>query len=142
MSSMRFNAHLDTSHHGSPHPYKDAGAVADSLTRIHNAMVKCLFVVNRSCIHKGLHLFPQVKIQGIQTWRAWRPCSRSSSTYPSVMRGVTENISHSAALMCRSTTCMYHIRALTASDTSSSSFGRSGNMKSRQWLPVSRCGKA
>jgi hypothetical protein len=30
-----------------------AGAVAESLTGIHNAMVKWLFVLNRSCIHKG-----------------------------------------------------------------------------------------
>jgi hypothetical protein len=45
MSSMEFNARLDTSHH--------AGAVADSLTGIHNAMVKWLFVLNKSCIHKG-----------------------------------------------------------------------------------------
>jgi hypothetical protein len=52
MASMRFNARLDTSHHVPPHPSKDAGAVADSLRGIHSAMVKCLFVVNRSCIHK------------------------------------------------------------------------------------------
>jgi hypothetical protein len=36
---MRFKALLDTSHHGSPHPFKDAWIVADSLTGIHNAMV-------------------------------------------------------------------------------------------------------
>jgi hypothetical protein len=53
MPSMRFNARLDTSRHGSPHTLKDAGVVPDSLTDIHSAMVKCLFVVNRSCIHKG-----------------------------------------------------------------------------------------
>jgi hypothetical protein len=53
MSSMRFNALLDMSHHGPPHPFKDAGVVADSLTGIHNAVVKCLFVVSRRCIHKG-----------------------------------------------------------------------------------------
>jgi hypothetical protein len=41
MPSMRFNARLDTSHHGPPHPFKDAGVVADSLTGIHSAMVKC-----------------------------------------------------------------------------------------------------
>jgi hypothetical protein len=34
-------------------PFKDAGIVVDSLTGIHNVTVKCLFVVNRSCIHKG-----------------------------------------------------------------------------------------
>jgi hypothetical protein len=49
---MKFNARLDTSHLGLPHPFKDAGAVADGLTGIHNAMVKCPFDVNRSCIHK------------------------------------------------------------------------------------------
>jgi hypothetical protein len=50
---MRFNARLDTSHQGPPHPFKDAGVVADSLTDIHSAMVKWLFSVNRS-IHKGV----------------------------------------------------------------------------------------
>jgi hypothetical protein len=54
MSSMGLSARLDTSHYGPPRPFRDAGAVVDSLTGIHNAMVKCLFVVNRSCIHKGL----------------------------------------------------------------------------------------
>jgi hypothetical protein len=53
MSSMRFNARLDTSHDRPPHPFKDAGVVVDSLTAIRSAMVKRLFVVNRSCIHKG-----------------------------------------------------------------------------------------
>jgi hypothetical protein len=38
MSCMGFNARLDTSHHGPTHPFKDGGVVADSLTRIHNAM--------------------------------------------------------------------------------------------------------
>jgi hypothetical protein len=52
MSSITFNAQLDTSHHGPQHPLKDAGVVADSPTGIHNAMVECLFVVNRSCIDK------------------------------------------------------------------------------------------
>jgi hypothetical protein len=51
-SSMSFNARLDTSHHGPPHPFKDTGVVVDSLTGIQNAMVKCLFVVNRSYMHK------------------------------------------------------------------------------------------
>jgi hypothetical protein len=34
MSSMSFNARLDTSHSGPPRPCKDAGVVADSLTAI------------------------------------------------------------------------------------------------------------
>jgi hypothetical protein len=33
---MRFDVSLDTSHHGPPHQFKDAGAVADSLTAIHS----------------------------------------------------------------------------------------------------------
>jgi hypothetical protein len=85
MPSMRFNARLDTSHPGRPHPSEDARVVADSLIGIDSATVKCLFVVNRSCIHKGFQVSPQVTIQGIQIWRAWRPCSGSSSTCPSVM---------------------------------------------------------
>jgi hypothetical protein len=50
---MRFRAHLDTSLHGLPHLFEDAEVVSDSLTGIHNTMVKCLFTVNRSGIHKG-----------------------------------------------------------------------------------------
>jgi hypothetical protein len=39
---MKFYSRLD--------PFKDVGVVAASLTGIHNAMVKCLFVVDKSCI--------------------------------------------------------------------------------------------
>jgi hypothetical protein len=48
MSSVRFNARLDTSHHRTPHAFKDAAVVAGKLSGIH----KHLCVVNRSCIHK------------------------------------------------------------------------------------------
>jgi hypothetical protein len=48
MTSMTFIARLDTPHHGPPNPFKDAGVVAGSLTGSHNAMAKCLFIVNRS----------------------------------------------------------------------------------------------
>jgi hypothetical protein len=54
MSSMRLNTRLNTSHHGPLHLLKDARVDVDSLTGIHSAMVKCLSVVNRSCIHKGV----------------------------------------------------------------------------------------
>jgi hypothetical protein len=53
MSSERFNARLDTSHQGPPHLFEDALLVVGSLTGIHNAVVKCFFVVKRSCIQKG-----------------------------------------------------------------------------------------
>jgi hypothetical protein len=43
MSSMRFNASLDTYHHGLLHLFKDVGVVVDSLAGINNAMVKYLF---------------------------------------------------------------------------------------------------
>jgi hypothetical protein len=56
MSSMGFSARLDTSQHGPPYPFRDAGIDVDSLAGIHTAMVKCLFVVDRSCIHKGFQV--------------------------------------------------------------------------------------
>jgi hypothetical protein len=81
MSSMRFSARLDTSNHGPSHPCKDAGAVSCGLTFFKNAMVKSLRCQQES--HSGV---PTGKIQRIQMWRgAWRPCSGSSSAYPSVM---------------------------------------------------------
>jgi hypothetical protein len=67
MSSIRFNARLDKSHHGPPFQFKDAGVVVDSLTGIHNAMVKCLFVVNRSCIHMGLGCPHRYKSRGFKS---------------------------------------------------------------------------
>jgi hypothetical protein len=54
---MKFSAGLDTYHHGSPYPFKDAGILADSLTGIHTASAKCLFVVDMSYIHTGFR-FP------------------------------------------------------------------------------------
>jgi hypothetical protein len=42
------------SHHGPLQLLKDARADADSLTGIHNALVKCLFTVHRICIHDGV----------------------------------------------------------------------------------------
>jgi hypothetical protein len=94
MSSATFKARLNTLHFGPPHPFKDAGIGADSLTGIHNLMVKCLFVVKRSSVYKGFYVTPQVKIQRIKIWQERRSCSAPSSTYPSVMIGVIENISH------------------------------------------------
>jgi hypothetical protein len=44
---MRINAPLDTSQPGTPHSFKGASVVADSLRGNHNAMVKCLFVNSR-----------------------------------------------------------------------------------------------
>jgi hypothetical protein len=80
---------------GLPLPFRDVGAGSDSLTSIHSAM-KWFFVVNRSCIHKGVQVSPRVNIHRIQIWcGAWMPCSGSSCTYPSVMTGVAENISRS-----------------------------------------------
>jgi hypothetical protein len=55
MPSMRFNARLDTSHHGSPHPFKDSRAFADSLTGMRNEMEKCFSVFNRCCFQVSPH---------------------------------------------------------------------------------------
>jgi hypothetical protein len=52
MYSMGFNTRLDTSHLEQLHPFRDAGVVEKSLTDIHGAMTKCLFVVNMSYILK------------------------------------------------------------------------------------------
>jgi hypothetical protein len=72
----------------------------------------------------------------IQVRRACRTCRVSSCIYPSSWQ-VLLRTARTARLKCAGTpTCMYHIRALTAS-----SFGRSCKRKSRLWWPVSRCGK-
>jgi hypothetical protein len=64
---MIFNARIDMSHHGLQQPFEDAGVLVECLTH-HNVMVKCLFVVTRSCIHNGFYVSPHVKIQRIQIW--------------------------------------------------------------------------
>jgi hypothetical protein len=61
MPSTRFSTHLDTSHDGLPYPFKEAGVVADSLTGIHNATVKRLFVVNMGCTQKAFFDAPTGK---------------------------------------------------------------------------------
>jgi hypothetical protein len=81
---------------------KMPGAVANSLTDIHNTMMKFPFVVNGNCIHKGFCVSPQVKTQRIQVRWAWRSCSGASCNYPSIMLHVVGNISHSTVKMCRS----------------------------------------
>jgi hypothetical protein len=96
---MRLNARLDMYHHGSPHPSKDAGVVPNSLTGIRNVMAKCLFVVNKSCIHNGFYVFPTGKnAEHSNLESVDRPRSGSS-----IMVGVIENISESMAKMCQST---------------------------------------
>jgi hypothetical protein len=101
MFSMRFNARLDTSHHGQQHSFKDTLIVADSLTGIHNAMVKHLFAINRSCVHRSVYVSPHLQVQRFEVRWAWRSCSGSASTYPSGGIGVIENISHSTDKLCR-----------------------------------------
>jgi hypothetical protein len=121
MPSTKFNELFDTSRHGPPDRFKDAGVVSDSLKGVHNAMAKCLFIVNRSCIHRRVKVFPHVKIQRIQVWRgAWRPCSGSSSTYPSVMIVLLRTSRTAWLKYAGSPSSMYYFRPLTASVTSSS----------------------
>jgi hypothetical protein len=101
MSSMRFNARIDTSHHRPPHPFKDAGVVADSLTGIHSAMANCLFVVNRSYIHKGFYV-SSTGINPEDSNLASVEVMQWVLLYLSIGHDI-ENISHSSAKTCRST---------------------------------------
>jgi hypothetical protein len=72
MSSMRFSACLNTFHHGSLYLFKDARVVEDSVTGIHNAAVKHLFVVSRSskvCLH--LSVTPYIQRSGLMLSWVW-----------------------------------------------------------------------
>jgi hypothetical protein len=60
--------------------FRYSRVAVDSLTGIHNAMVKCLFIVSSMCIHKCLKM-SNVKIKRVEVRRTWRPCSGSASTY-------------------------------------------------------------
>jgi hypothetical protein len=91
---MSFNARLDRSHHGPPHPCRDTAAVADSLPGIHSAKVRCLFVVDRSCIQ-----YKRYQLSAEDSDMVWRPRIGSSSAYPSAMIAITENTSHGRANM-------------------------------------------
>lgn len=55
-SFMIVSVGLDTSHHGPADASEDASVVRDSVTGIHNAKVKCLFVVIRSWTHESLRV--------------------------------------------------------------------------------------
>jgi hypothetical protein len=73
MSDMRFNARLDTSHHGPPRPFWDAaGAVAASTMRCASSLsTGAAYTRVFRCTH---------------IWRgAWRPCSGFSCLYRPVM---------------------------------------------------------
>jgi hypothetical protein len=59
MSSMRLNVSHDMSHYRPLHLFKDAEIVVGSLTGIPNAVVKCLFVDNRNCIHESTSKNPE-----------------------------------------------------------------------------------
>jgi hypothetical protein len=65
MSSLRFGARLDMSRYVPPLAFTVTGVDADSLTGIHNATMKSLFDINRSCI-SGV---PTGKIS-----RGFKPC--------------------------------------------------------------------
>jgi hypothetical protein len=92
MSSMGFNARLDTSHHGPPHQFKDARVVANSLASTHIAMF--FFIVDSSC----KHVFLCVLTSKNAGFKYGELGGHASSTYPSVTTGVTEN-SYSMAKM-------------------------------------------
>jgi hypothetical protein len=64
---MIFNAQLDTSHHGPPHPLKVTWVFANSLTNTQIAMVWCLIVVNRNCKSKGIYTYAKEEIRGVNS---------------------------------------------------------------------------
>lgn len=138
MVSKRFNARLDISHRGPPHVSKYAWIV-DSPSGIYNAMLKCLFVDNRNCIHKIFLVSPQEKVQNIKIWRPWRPYSGSSSTYGS--RQMLLKTSRTVWVKCAGVPILHVPHSCSASGTSSNSFGRSCMRIFRPWLPVTRYDK-
>jgi hypothetical protein len=54
ISFIQLNKCLCTSYHGLLNPFKDPGIAADGLTGVHNVLMKCLYIVKGSWIHKGL----------------------------------------------------------------------------------------
>jgi hypothetical protein len=86
---------LNSSHHGSPNLFEDTWVLADSLRDIHNAMMKCLFVFNSSCIHKGFF--------GVPIGKCSEDSSLGSVEAMHLFIGVIGNISHRTAKMFRST---------------------------------------
>jgi hypothetical protein len=79
MPSVKFNAHLNTFHHGPPRPFKDVRIAADNLSCILNAIVTCLLLLTGAAYTKGFWVSSQLKLQRIKTWLAWRLCSTSFS---------------------------------------------------------------
>jgi hypothetical protein len=131
MFSMRFNARLDTPHHGPQQPFKNTGVIGDSSDRHPQYEGEVPLHWQQELHTQGFYVSPQVKIHTIQIWQAWRPCSGSSSAYHSVMI-VLLRTSRIARLKCAGApSFMYHICALTACGTFSSSFDRSSKTKSR-----------
>jgi hypothetical protein len=92
--SMRFNARLDMSHHEAPHPFKHAEIGVERVVWQESGgrwWSTCSLLAGAAyrmdiCVFIGKN-------------PAWRPCSGTSCTHPSVMIGVTENISHNTAKM-------------------------------------------
>jgi hypothetical protein len=101
---MKFNARLDTSHHGRPHASKDAGVAAES-----DRHPKCDGEVPLRCLEE-LHT------QGLLSAPTGKNPEDSNVASVEAIKWVLlrlsidhdiENISHSAAKMCRST--MMHV---------------------------------
>jgi hypothetical protein len=102
MSYMRFNARLDTSRHGPLHPFTDAGLAADSLTGIHNTMVSAYLLSTGAAHTRGCRCLKGKKPED-SNLASLEAMQFFSYVYPSVTKGVTENVSHSTVTMCRCT---------------------------------------
>jgi hypothetical protein len=98
---MKINAPLYTSHHRTPGPFEDAGVAVDSLRGIHSAIINKVPLRCQQELHTQRPLGVLTGINPEDSiWRAWRPCSGSSSTYPLVMIAVIVDILHRTTKMC------------------------------------------
>jgi hypothetical protein len=146
MSSKKFYARHDMSYHGQPHPFKGAGVVADTLTGIHNAMVKFLFVINRNYIHKGFwcpHRYKsnrfksgscggQVVRPPLLIHRLWEVLLRASCTGRIKCAGAPSCMRHIRALPVRGTSVTMTINSFV-SQTATGRSRQKKNVSHRSW---------
>jgi hypothetical protein len=136
LSSLRITVGLETSRHGPPHPIRDGSTVANTLAGIHNAMTKCLFVVNRIFLHMEFYASPtgfkSVKRSGhvvgslLPIHRPWKVWHVTQNRW-----NVSEH--HGA---CTTFMLLHPVVHLPVALTD-----YTYNRKPRQWFPVTRCSK-
>jgi hypothetical protein len=88
MTSVRFNARLDTSHHGRTHPLKNGGVFVDGLTGVHDGNGEVSLCGQQELHTQGFSGVPT----GHNPKRECRPCNGSSCTYSSVIINVNGKV--------------------------------------------------